>query len=113
MKHPRIVDDEDEEVTAVTHEINQLRGAREACEEAAEQAIRVSDSIVKSLTPTPPEPRPAEHVHRRDCWLVYTPCSDEQHGHDWTCGTGELSSRCPEIREELERLDRKKEEPTE
>lgn len=102
MTHKRIVDEneDDEEVTAVTHEINQLIAAGDACRKAVERVVRASDSLVKSLTP--PGPLPAVHVHRRDCWLVYSPCvsTEPEHEHDWTCGTGELSSRCPEIREE-------------
>ncbi len=52
-KPPLPVDDgEDEEVTAVTHQLNELKADAEACQVAANRAIR-------AVSATPPKPMPA------------------------------------------------------
>lgn len=94
-RHPRIIDEdpEEEEVTEVTLEMQQFRADAEACKEAALETIRASDSLVKSLTPAPPEPAP--HRHEKTCWISYDVCG-EHHQHDYNCGSGDLSVLCPE-----------------
>lgn len=97
MRHPPLDAEDDDEVTGVTHEIQQLAADAEACRKAAARVVRASDSIVKSLTPS--TPMPAVHRHVRECWASYSHCADDRHRHDYDCGTGELSPRCPSYRQ--------------
>lgn len=44
------------------------------------------------------------HRHESQCWGFYEPCG-EHHAHDYNCGNGDLTERCPK---EAARLAKKK-----
>lgn len=53
-RHPVLTEnDEEEEVTAVTHELNQLRADVETCKAAAARTVRASDSLTSMIAVAP------------------------------------------------------------